>query len=204
MEKKRLILKLNKNFYPVQECHWKDAFINIASGAAFPVDINYAIDEKGNVDLKTIEYFNVVRTFEEWAALPVRPYDEYVTTPNRVFRLPPIVVCSKFDKIIYKEVVFPTKHNILKRDQWTCIYSGEKLTRETASVDHIIAKSKGGQNTWENLAACHKLINNKKGDKTLKEANLKLLWKPFKPVGGMTFNFIRDEWKLFIDGGDFE
>lgn len=204
MEKKRLILKLNKNFYPVQECHWKDAFINIASGAAFPVDINYAVDENGQVDLNTIEYFNIIKSIEDWAKIGVRPYDDYIQTANSVYRLPPIVICANYDKIKYKEVIFPTKSNIWRRDKYICQYTGEKLSKEFLSIDHVTPKSRGGQNTWTNLVTCHKELNNWKGDRTPEECKLKLIQQPKKPANGMVFDFLREEWKMFVDGGDFE
>ena len=98
-------------------------------------------------------------------------------------------------------MVFPTKANIWKRDNYTCAYTGEKLTKETVSVDHIIPQSRGGKNTWENLITASKKINVFKDDRTPKEAGLKLLWKPEKPRNGLVFDFMRDEWRVFLEGG---
>jgi len=49
------------------------------------------------------------------------------------------------------------------------------------TVDHIIPKSRGGQDTWENLVAACSDCNNKKADRTPEEARMKLLSLPRKP-----------------------
>ena len=94
-----------------------------------------------------------------------------------------------------------TVENVLVHN---CMYTGEKLTRETVSVDHILPVSKGGQNTWENLATCQKALNIWKGDRTPKECGLKLLKKPEKPKNSYSMKFMREEWQQFVDGGKFE
>ena len=87
---------------------------------------------------------------------------------------------------------------IWSRDNYTCVYTGEKLNRETLSVDHVIPKSMGGQCTWENLVTCQRILNSNKGSKTLKEAKLKLRYTPFKPSDGYQFNLYKQEWYSFV------
>lgn len=193
---KQEILKLNASYFPIGVAHWKSVMVDIITGVAFPLDIEYSEDKT------KIEWFNVVRTFEEWAELPIREGDDYVNAVKSAYRLPPIVVCSKFNKIVHKKVIFPTKSNIWKRDNYTCQYSGKKLTKEELSIDHILPVSRGGKNTWENLVTCERSLNTWKADRTPREANLKLLSKPVKPTNGMVFSFVRDEWKMFVDSGE--
>ena len=200
---KRDVLKLNKSFFPVGISNWKTAMVDLISGSAHPIDVCYGFDENGNVDKHKIEYMEVVKEFSDWKNLPVRDFDDSVKTPKEIYRLPDIIVCSSFNKIIHKKVLFPTKNNIWNRDNWTCGYTGKKLDRENVTVDHILPSSRGGENTWENLITCDKTLNIWKGDRTPKECGLKLLWKPSKPKNGMIFSFMRDEWRMFLEGGDF-
>jgi 5-methylcytosine-specific restriction endonuclease McrA len=201
---KQEVLKLNRGFYPIGTESWKDTMTNIFSGAVHPLDVWYDVDEAGNVDRKKIVSMEVVKDFESWKQLPLRDYDEYVKTSKGSIRMPSIVVCSKFNKIVNKKAVFPTKSNIWDRDNWTCLYTGEKLTRDNISIDHILPVSRGGQNTWENLATCQKALNIWKGDRTPKECGLKLLKKPEKPKNSYSMKFMREEWQQFVDGGKFE
>src|SRR5947209_18868064 len=45
-------------------------------------------------------------------------------------------------------------------------------------LDHIIPRSRGGQSTWENLLASCRSCNGKKGNRLLKEVNMRLLRPP--------------------------
>jgi 5-methylcytosine-specific restriction endonuclease McrA len=71
------------------------------------------------------------------------------------------------------------RKNILKRDGHQCQYCGRKNIPLT--VDHVIPKVRGGNDTWENLVAACILCNNKKGNRTPKEANMILLKRPRQP-----------------------
>jgi 5-methylcytosine-specific restriction endonuclease McrA len=73
----------------------------------------------------------------------------------------------------------PTRSNILLRDEEMCQYCG-KHSRDL-TLDHIIPRSKGGKSTWENLVASCKACNGKKGNRLLKEVNMRLL-RPPRPL----------------------
>ena len=48
----------------------------------------------------------------------------------------------------------PNRSRIYKRDGYECVYCGSK---KSLTLDHVIPKSKGGLNTWENLVtSCFK------------------------------------------------
>lgn len=194
---KSKILKLNANYFPVGVCDFKEGIKNIFSLAAFPLDIQYEQGESGE-NLESFEWFEPVKSWEEWVKLPVRDYDEYIQTVRGPIRMPSVVICSTYNKVKWKRVLFPTKHNIWERDKYTCCYSGRRLSREEVTVDHIVPSSKGGENTWLNLVTCAADINRKKGDKLLEDSGLKLIYKPFVPKGGMTFPVLRPEWTKFI------
>jgi 5-methylcytosine-specific restriction endonuclease McrA len=49
------------------------------------------------------------------------------------------------------------------------------------TVDHVIPKNKGGQDTWENLVAACPVCNNRKGQRTPEQAQLSLQRKPRRP-----------------------
>lgn len=70
------------------------------------------------------------------------------------------------------------RRNIFKRDGHTCVYCGSK---NDLTVDHIVPKSRGGGNSWENLVTACRPCNNTKDDRTPDEAGLVLGVKPKKP-----------------------
>lgn len=198
---KRLILKLNANFFPIATSSWSDVITGIFSGAIHPLDIWYAQNEDGSFDESSIETFTVVKTWKEWSKLAIRPMDDYVHTIHGPARLPSVVIASRYNKVKYKTVQFPTKQNIFKRDKYTCGYTGRKLQKHELSVDHILPVSRGGPNTWENLITCAKEVNTFKDNRTPQECGLKLLWKPEKPANGfesLVFDNMRDDWAMFL------
>ena len=56
------------------------------------------------------------------------------------------------------------------------------LEEESITIDHILPKSRGGKNTFENtVASCFK-CKNKKGDRTPREASMSLNTRPVQPT----------------------
>ena len=194
------ILVLNKSFFPLRIVSPYHAFIRLSTGAYHAIDFDYNHDEEGNIKLNEINQMIVIKSMDEWSKLPIRPFDEYITTPNGGIRIPPIVVCSKYNRIRYPRVQFPTNTNIFIRDKYTCQYTGKKLSRDQLSVDHVIPRSRGGANTWENMVTCERELNGWKSDRTPQECGIKLISKPTKPQNGMIFEVLRDEWETFVKG----
>lgn len=72
-----------------------------------------------------------------------------------------------------------SRHSILARDNYTCQYCGAR--GRDLTLDHVIPRWAGGPQTWDNLVACCRKCNLKKGDKTPQQAHMKLLRKPKRP-----------------------
>ena len=71
-----------------------------------------------------------------------------------------------------------SKKRLFIRDNYTCVYCGGKATTQ----DHDKPKSRGGENTWENLiSACFK-CNSKKGNRTPEEAGMVPSHRGFQPT----------------------
>lgn len=190
-------LVLNKFYFPVGHVDWRKAVEKICAERMFPLDIQYNSGEDGS-NLEAFEWCQPIATWKEWCNLPIRPFDEYIQTSKGVVRAPSVVICAAYDKVKWHKVLFPTKQNIWARDNYTCAYTGKKLNREDLSVDHIVPRSKGGEDTWMNLVTCDKMVNCKKGDMDLKDFHLKLKNKPFVPKNTVAFPILRPEWSKFV------
>ncbi len=111
---------------------------------------------------------------------------------------PSIVRLKAYVHVPYKRIMLSRK-NVLRRDRGTCQYCG---SRDRLTLDHVLPKSRGGKDTWENLVAACVPCNNRKGNRTPAEANMPLGRKPFRPSHVM---FIRDyigrldeQWKPYL------
>ena len=68
------------------------------------------------------------------------------------------------------------------RDRYVCAYCGKHHPNyHSLSRDHIMPKSRGGENTWMNVVTACKDCNAKKGHKLLKECGMELLYVPYVP-----------------------
>tara|TARA_B100000029_G_scaffold169268_1_gene165482 strand:- start:634 stop:1179 length:546 start_codon:yes stop_codon:yes gene_type:complete len=105
-------------------------------------------------------------------------YEEKVHSPSLSWDLPSVVKIRDFIRYDNLSVDLNRK-NIIARDEYTCQYCGK--SKSPLTIDHVIPKGKGGQDTWENLVVACKPCNQKKGDRTPDEAGMPLTRIPKRP-----------------------
>jgi 5-methylcytosine-specific restriction endonuclease McrA len=122
------------------------------------------------------------------------------------FPFPTVIRLRHFVKVPYKEIPL-TRRNLLERDRHTCQYCnyrGEQLT-----LDHVIPRSRGGGDTWDNLVAACVRCNVNKGNRTPKEAGMPLSIQPRRPYSSLHFELVKhtrgehnQEWRKYVIGID--
>jgi 5-methylcytosine-specific restriction endonuclease McrA len=100
------------------------------------------------------------------------------------FPLPTVIRLRSYVKIPYKEISL-SRRNVLHRDNYTCQYCGER--RHDLTIDHIMPRSKGGIDSWENVVAACLKCNVKKGDRTPHQAGMHLMTTPRRPPSHVSF-----------------
>lgn len=86
-----------------------------------------------------------------------------------------------FDPHKHAQVALSNR-TLFGRDRNICAYCGNHFPNyHTLSRDHIMPKSRGGLNTWMNVVTACRDCNSKKGNKTLKEAKMELIYTPYVP-----------------------
>lgn len=95
----------------------------------------------------------------------------------KTFVRPIIIRLLKYIRYYTKKVA-PTRNRIFKRDNSQCVYCGSK---KHLTIDHILPRSRGGNNDWTNLATCCFECNIKKSNKTPEEAKMKMNTTPYVP-----------------------
>ena len=123
----------------------------------------------------------------------------FIHSVSMAFHVPSIVRLLRFIQSRHHWNIQLSKQNILKRDRKICQYCG--ASEGYMTVDHVIPRSLGGGETWENLVCACPSCNNRKGDRTLEQAGMKLIRKPKKPHY-RTFLFskgtILSKWKPYL------
>ncbi|RKX21702.1 MAG: HNH endonuclease [Candidatus Zixiibacteriota bacterium] len=121
-----------------------------------------------------------------------------IHTVTKAFSLPSVVRLWQYKKIPQKKVML-TRKNIFSRDSNRCQYCG--TAKGPMTIDHVISKKYGGEDSWDNLVTACSRCNSKKGNKTPEQANMKLLKKPSRPTF-ITFiqfnNEVSDHWRPFL------
>ncbi len=107
-------------------------------------------------------------------------YETSIHSPSMEIQAPAVIKLKEYVKVPHKKVIL-TRKNILIRDKNTCQYCGKVFPPSELTIDHIIPRSKGGQTKWDNVVACCKKCNSKKGQKTPWEAGMTLVRKPSAP-----------------------
>jgi 5-methylcytosine-specific restriction endonuclease McrA len=113
-------------------------------------------------------------------------------SPSISFSIPLIIRLHNFYQA--PKSIDLTRKNIFKRDGMKCQYCGKRNTHLT--IDHILPKSRGGKDDWENLITSCDACNNSKGNRLPEEAGMKLLSKPRRPN---PINFIKFHYPQYID-----
>jgi 5-methylcytosine-specific restriction endonuclease McrA len=114
-----------------------------------------------------------------------------------------VIVAINFARVPKKRPKLCAK-TIRERDGSRCQYTGQLLKPEDGSLDHVLPRSRGGADTWENLVWSSKDVNSRKGNRLPHEAGLKLLSLPRAPKELPVTALIRNshgvaERKLFLN-----
>jgi 5-methylcytosine-specific restriction endonuclease McrA len=92
---------------------------------------------------------------------------------------PSVIILRRYVRIPHARHVPVSRRGVLRRDGQRCGYCGGSA----GTIDHILPRSRGGGDSWENLVACCLKCNNVKGDRTPIEMGWQLRHTPRPPHG---------------------
>lgn len=97
-----------------------------------------------------------------------------------------------------RRIASVSRRAVFARDDYRCQYCGDHAD----SIDHVVPRSRGGRDVWDNLAAACRPCNSKKRDRTPDEAGMRLIRPCRAPratawivVGG---TLVPDTWKPYL------
>jgi 5-methylcytosine-specific restriction endonuclease McrA len=191
---KTIVLVLNRNWQAINVRTPQEAFCMMATNVATALEIELGDDLRAQA-LRPV-------TWDEWITLSVRDGDYAVRTARGAIRVPTVIVAVNFAKVPKKRPKLCAR-TIRERDGNRCQYTGRLLHPEEGSLDHVLPRSRGGTDTWENLVWSSKQVNARKGNRLPHEAGLKLLVMPRAPKELPVTALIRNahgivDWKLFV------
>ena len=188
---KAIVLVLNRNWQAINVRTPAEAFCQMATGVAT------ALAVEGENQIRPV-------TWAEWITLPIRPQDEAVQTVRGAIRVPTVIVLANFARVPKRRPKLNARA-LRERDGNRCQYTGTLLKPDEGSIDHVLPRSRGGRDAWENCVWSSKDVNSKKGNRLPHEAGLKLLAAPRAPKELPMMALIRNtndiaDWKWFVKG----
>lgn len=185
---KSIVLVLNRNWQAINTRTPADAFCQMATNVATALDID-------GDSIRPVSW-------DEWLTLVIREQDNAVQTVRGAIRVPTVIVALNFARVPKKRPKLCAKA-IRDRDGNRCQYTGKLLRPDEGSLDHILPRSRGGADAWENLVWAAKEVNARKGNRLPHEAGLRLLSVPRAPKELPVSALIRNaagipDWDLFV------
>lgn len=118
--------------------------------------------------------------------------------------LPTVIRLRQFVRVPYRPLPL-TRRNLFQRDGHRCQYCG--CTGEPLSIDHVLPRSRGGSDSWDNVITACLRCNVRKGNRTPREAGMAMLRPPYRPLSGPGFEVTRlirsgrhHEWAKYVIG----
>ncbi|MCB9381195.1 MAG: HNH endonuclease [Acidimicrobiaceae bacterium] len=119
-------------------------------------------------------------------------------SPTLVLPSPSVVRLRYVVRVPFQRRTSMSRRAIFARDDSRCQYCGGYAD----SIDHVVPRSRGGQHTWENVAAACRPCNHRKRDRTPSEAGMSLARPPRAPRGeswiAAAVARVPEEWKPYL------
>jgi 5-methylcytosine-specific restriction endonuclease McrA len=183
MLNKATVLVLNRNWQAINIRTPAEAFCQMATGVATALEIEpedpvVSADPELRAQNSAFRASNIRPvTWTEWLTLPIREQDQAVKTVRGEIRVPTVIVLANFVKVPKKRPKLCAR-TIRERDGNRCQYTGVELRPDEGNIDHVLPRSRGGKDAWENCVWSSKTVNSQKGNRLPHEAGLKLLKQP--------------------------
>lgn len=162
----KTVLVLNRHWLPVSTITPADAFCHMVAGTA----------EALRISPDTM----ITSKWDDWRELPADEGSRSIGTKGGRVLIPTVIVLNRYDGLPMCRPSFGFRA-LWARDGGRCQYSGRQLAVHEADIDHIMPRSRGGGDSWENCVISDRTINRRKGAKTPSEARLRLIRNPTVP-----------------------
>ena len=159
------------------------------------------------IDLADGQYHSY--PFETWAELAELQHQfepdkyDWVQTVRVQIAVPRIIRLLGYDRLP-AQVVKLNRRNLFARDRNQCQYCGKHFPTSDLSIDHVLPRTQGGGESWENLVCACIWCNAKKGSHTPEQASMKLIRPSKRPKRNplITLRLGSEKyqsWKTFLD-----
>ena len=118
----------------------------------------------------------VIMTFKDTVTVEEFDGERVLRSARAEFRVPSVIRRRTYINVRRRREASGMKRlRIYMRDKFRCQYCGEKKVAGELTLDHILPRSRGGDNSPVNIVTACVPCNNRKGNRTPAEARMPLL-----------------------------
>lgn len=118
----------------------------------------------------------IIMTFKDSVFVEEWDRDRVLRSVHAEFRVPSVIRRRVYINVRKRrEQSSMRRLRIYMRDKYRCQYCGEKKGSSELTLDHILPRSRGGDNSPINVVTACVKCNNRKSDRTPEEARMPLL-----------------------------
>lgn len=189
------VLVLNKLYMAIRVVSARRAFVLLAKELAEVIHVD---------DGRYVNY-----DFDSWREVAAfqrefeRERHDWVRTVRCDIAVPRIIRLMGYDRLPAQAVKL-NRRNLFARDRNQCQYCGRHYPTCDLSIDHVVPRTQGGGESWENLVCACLTCNARKGGRTPEQAGMRLVRPAKRPkrnplitlrLGSAKYQ----SWKAFLD-----
>lgn len=118
------------------------------------------------------------------------------------FPLPSVLKLKSYVRPRTSGAIRFCRENVYIRDNYTCQYCGSRGHAKTLTLDHVVPASHLGKKTWTNVVSACRDCNQKKANRTPKQAKMPLLTEPkapqWLPITTFDLSNLPDQWAQYL------
>lgn len=175
------VLVLNRHWLAIDTATPAEAFGHLATGSARAL----------RIEGDSMQAFD----WEDWRELGAGEGIAVIGTPRGPVRIPTVIVLTRYARVPVHRPKFGFR-GLWERDGGRCQYTGRKLAPGEANIDHVVPRSRGGRDDWDNCVLSDRTVNSRKAARTPAEAGLRLLSRPQAPRPVAATLRIRNLWGI--------
>ena len=134
--------------------------------------------------------------------------DRQLRSPSIAIPFPSVLRLKIYRSVPQRRAVW-SRRAVFERDNYVCVFCGEKLDHKSATLDHLIPKQECSRlgirpSTWGNSACSCRRCNFRKSNRTMRDAGMKFFDPKFEPKTPRTSYVVASgniptEWKMYLE-----
>jgi len=153
------------------------------------------------VPLSTVNWQDAIRIIYLDRATVLGEYNRWVVrSPSVQMRMPSVIMLKNYQQ--HNGKVEFSRYNIILRDNYKCLYCGEKFEFNQLTYDHVIPRRDGGKTEWKNIVSACAPCNQEKAHhhkmKPKRQPHIPTYWELAGIIKTMPITVPHQTWKEFM------